>query len=75
MHNTSTSVALIAAGVLAICMNGVAAEYFVATNGCDGADGSTSRPFRTIQRAADVAAAGQATFRRPGILLSVNRLA
>ena len=35
-----------------------AAEYHVAKTGCDGADGSAARPWRTIQRAADVAEAG-----------------
>lgn len=67
MHNTSTSVALIAAGVLALCMNGVAAEFFVATNGCDAADGSAARPWRTIQRAADVAMAGDVVTIRGGV--------
>ncbi|MBP5509319.1 MAG: DUF1565 domain-containing protein, partial [Kiritimatiellae bacterium] len=35
-----------------------AAEYYVATNGCDAAEGTAAKPWRTIQRAADVAAAG-----------------
>ena len=51
----------------AVCMNGVAAEYFVATNGCDGADGSAARPWRTIQRAADVAKAGDIVTIRGGV--------
>lgn len=43
-----------------------AAEYFVATNGCDGADGSAARPWRTIQRAADVASPGDIVTIRGG---------
>ena len=50
----------------AVCMNGVATEYFVATNGCDRADGSVARPWRTIQRAADVAVAGDVVTIRGG---------
>lgn len=51
----------------AVCINGVATEYFVATNGCDGADGSATRPWRTIQRAADVAVAGDTVTIRSGV--------
>ena len=51
----------------AVCMNGVAAEFFVATNGCDGADGSAARPWRTIQRAADIAVASDTVTIRAGV--------
>ena len=53
---------IFALAAMAVSMNCVAAEFFVATNGCDGADGSASRPYRTIQRAADVAVAGKPVF-------------
>ena len=43
-----------------------AAEYFVATNGCDGADGSAARPWRTIQCAADIASPGDIVTIRGG---------
>ena len=43
-----------------------AAEYFVAQGGCDGADGSASKPWRTIQRAANVAVAGDVVTIRGG---------
>ena len=52
---------------LAACaLSANASEYFVATNGCDGADGSAARPWRTIQRAADVAKAGDTVTIRGG---------
>jgi len=44
-----------------------AAEYFVATNGCDAADGSAERPWRTIQRAASVAGPGDTITIRGGV--------
>ncbi len=33
--------------------------FHVATDGADGADGSASRPFRTVNRAAELAVAGR----------------
>ena len=56
----------------ALCMvetpsSSQAAEFFVATNGCDLADGSAARPWRTIQRAASVAQAGDVVTIRGGI--------
>ena len=44
-----------------------AQEYFVATNGDDAADGSTAKPWRTIGRAALVAAAGDVVTIRGGV--------
>lgn len=44
-----------------------AAEYFVATNGCDAADGSAGRPWRTIQRAASIAGPGDTITIRGGV--------
>jgi len=44
-----------------------AAEYFVAPGGCDAADGSSVKPWRTIQRAADVAVAGDVVTIRGGV--------
>ena len=43
-----------------------AREYFVATNGSDAAEGSAARPWRTIGRAALVAAAGDVVTIRGG---------
>ena len=51
----------------ALCCAGAnAAEYFVATDGCDAADGSAAKPWRTIQRAADAAQAGDTVTIRGG---------
>lgn len=44
-----------------------AAEYFVAGNGDDEFDGSAAKPWRTIQRAADVAKAGDTVTIREGV--------
>ena len=43
-----------------------AAEYFVSPGGCDKADGTVAKPWRTIQRAADVAQAGDTVTIRGG---------
>lgn len=52
----------------ALCCAGAnAAEYFVATDGCDAADGSAAKPWRTIQRAADAAQAGDTVTIRGGV--------
>ncbi len=59
---------LIAAAIVAGMMpTAWAAEYFVAPDGCDGADGSSAKPWRTIQRAADVAVAGDVVTIRGGV--------
>lgn len=42
-------------------------SYYVATNGSDSNPGSSSAPFRTVQRAADVATAGDTVFITPGL--------
>ena len=57
--------------LLGVCAVGAAAcacaaEYFVSSNGCDEADGSSTRPWRTIQRAADVAQPGDVVTIRGG---------
>jgi hypothetical protein len=44
-----------------------ATTYHVATTGSDTNDGSAERPFRTIQKAADVAQAGATVIVRPGV--------
>ena len=60
------SVALVATCVLApFCAT--AQEYFVATNGDDAAEGSAAKPWRTIGRAALVAAAGDVVTIRGGV--------
>ena len=52
----------------ALCCAGAnAAEYFVATDGCDAADGSAAKPWRTIQRAADAVQAGDTVTIRGGV--------
>lgn len=59
------SVASVAVCVLApFCAT--AREYFVATDGNDAADGSAAKPWRTIGRAALVAAAGDVVTIRGG---------
>ncbi len=52
--------------VVALGVSCGAAEYFVATNGFDSADGSAARPWRTIQRAASTAVAGDIVTIRGG---------
>lgn len=49
----------------AVCAS--AAEYFVSPKGDNAADGSRARPWHTIQRAADVAAAGDTVTIRGGV--------
>ena len=41
--------------------------YYVATDGDDGSDGSSGSPWRTIQHAADVAAAGDTVLAHQGV--------
>ena len=50
-----------------------AAEYFVATNGCDEANGSAAKPWRTIKCAADVAVAGSRTTARSQITVEIGK--
>ncbi|VGO19331.1 right-handed parallel beta-helix repeat-containing protein [Pontiella sulfatireligans] len=51
----------------AIVFNSQAVDYYVATNGSDSASGtSTSEPFATIQKAADVVTAGGTVYIRDG---------
>ena len=57
----------VAAGAAFCAMQVGAAEYFVAPNGCDEADGSSARPWRTIGRAALDAAAGDVVTIRGGV--------
>ena len=59
------SIVSVAACVLAPSVV-TAREYFVATNGSDAAEGSAARPWRTIQRAADIAVAGDVVTIRGG---------
>ena len=58
------------AGVCTACalmpLVATAREYFVATDGDDAAEGSAVKPWRTIQRAADVAKAGDTVTIRGG---------
>ena len=59
---------MMAMGVAVVCaMRAAAADYVVAQNGNDGNDGSAAKPFRTIQRAADLAVAGDTVTIREGI--------
>jgi len=50
---TKTPVAYLVAFSLLHCAAGMAADYYVATDGLDANPGTTDRPFRTIQKAAD----------------------
>ena len=56
----------IVAAALALAGTTGAAEHFVAADGCDQADGSAARPWRTIGRAALVAAPGDVVTIRGG---------
>ncbi|MGN6644860.1 MAG: DUF1565 domain-containing protein, partial [Verrucomicrobiota bacterium] len=53
--------------VLLLASLGAAAEFQVATNGNDANPGTAQAPFRTIQRAADVAEPGDVITIRQGI--------
>lgn len=57
--------------IIATALTGItslfAEEFFVATNGCDDAEGTATRPWRTIQRAADTAQAGDTVTIRSGV--------
>ena len=59
-HGTAIAVALVLAGTAG------AADYFVSPNGCDKAEGTLMKPWRTIQHAADVAKAGDVVTIRGG---------
>ncbi len=52
--------------LIAPCVQVMAAEYFVATNGSDNHDGSKEKPFKSIQVAADKMTAGDITYIRGG---------
>ena len=59
---------MMAVGIAVVCaMKAAAMDYVVAQNGDDGNDGSAARPFRTVQRAADIAVAGDTVTIREGI--------
>ena len=60
LHGTAIAVALVLAGTAG------AADYFVSPNGCDKAEGTLMKPWRTIQHAADVAKAGDVVTIRGG---------
>jgi hypothetical protein len=57
---------------LALSVHG--AEYFVATNGHDDDPGSEQRPFRTVQKAADLVRAGDTCYIRGGTYRETVRL-
>ena len=44
-----------------------AADYFVSPTGCDAADGSAAKPWRTIQRAANAVKPGDVVTIRGGV--------
>jgi hypothetical protein len=50
------------------------ARYYVAPGGSDANPGTAAAPFRTIQRAADVAGAGDTVLVRPGTYTGGNRI-
>ena len=49
-----------------LCLNAWAATFYVSTNGSDSNSGTQSAPFRTIQKAANVATAGSTVVVLPG---------
>jgi hypothetical protein len=51
-----------------------AVRYYVAVNGADANPGSATAPFRTIQKAADVAGPGDSVIVRPGIYTGGDRI-
>src|SRR5687767_9673651 len=51
-----------------------AIRYYVAVDGADANPGSAAAPFRTIQKAADVASAGDTVIVRPGIYSGGDRI-
>ena len=67
---TVCGVALLSSGA----RPGTAAEYYVATGGNDESPGSKAEPFRTIQKAADVARPGDTVFVRGGVYRETVRL-
>ena len=58
--------AVMAAIATALAVSVGATEYFVAPDGNDRAPGAQDRPFRTIQRAADLMVAGDTCYVRAG---------
>ena len=64
MEGTMKNIVLLLAGWAGIVG---AADYYVSPAGCDEADGSSTHPWRTIQRAADVAEAGDVVTIRAGV--------
>ena len=51
----------------------IAREFYVAVNGNDRYEGTLKRPFKTIQRAADLARAGDSVYVRGGIYKGIVR--
>ncbi len=65
----NTNKIILAASVAAcvlVPLSATAREYFVATDGDDASEGSAAKPWRTIQRAADIAVAGDTVTIRGG---------
>lgn len=57
-----------------LLLNSVAAKtYYVAPTGSDGASGTSSAPFRSIQKAADIVKAGDTVIVRDGVYTDTNR--
>jgi hypothetical protein len=52
----------------------VPVRYYVALDGSDSSPGTTAAPFRTIQKAADVAAPGDTVIVRPGVYTGGSRI-
>lgn len=66
-HVCHSTRALISFLAFSCALGAGAAEYFVAADGRDAADGSAAKPWRTIQRAADAARAGDVVTIRGGV--------
>ena len=63
---SAVRVAIVACAMLTGTHASRAAEYFVSPTGSDGSAGTQARPFKTIQKAADVAKAGDTITVRAG---------
>jgi hypothetical protein len=58
-------------GIFGLAKISHAATYYVATTGSDSSSGSSSAPFKTIQKAADIVSAGDTVYVRGGTYANV----
>jgi hypothetical protein len=62
-----TSLIILANYVVGACNFNPVKQYFVAPNGSDNNPGTLQRPFKTVQKCADIIQAGETCFLRAGI--------